>query len=174
MAETALVFFGDDRNVDRYAFGSHGEPVRSTFARRESFDSLTDATVVDVEAEVYRPSAAPPETAKQAIQRMIGAPRRDFVRVDVRDLVGAAVVCQIPDLGGNDVVIELPFGLFPPSPQGREPFIGASYELKMEESEGFRRPVLTWFEGAAGEARDLKEKISAKVEAFKRRAEQRA
>ncbi|TPD97872.1 hypothetical protein FJP65_07105 [Stenotrophomonas maltophilia] len=174
MAETALVSFGDGRNVDRYAFGSHGEQVRSTFTRRESSDSLTHATVVDGEAEVYRPSAAPPETAKQAIQRMIGAPRRDSVRVDVRDLAGAAVVCQIADLGGNDVVIELPFGLFPPSPQGREPFIGASYQLKMEDCEGFRRPVLTWFEGGACEARDLKERISAKVEAFKLRAEQRA
>lgn len=82
------------------------------------------------------------EKPRHAFHHAIQPTKRKSVRADVRAIDGESVQCQIVGMGGQDVKIVLPLAMFPHY-EAAPPQIGSSFDLKMIEEGGYRRPQLT-------------------------------
>lgn len=168
MAETAVVEIGNRRDSENYSLRSHSFLYqRATTARIDEAlsESGTDAKGLDAGESLGRLSATP----KQLIDRAIGPERRESVRVDVRSVEGPQVRCQILSMGGQDVSVLLPRGIFPTEDMGEEqdsPRVGASYNLRMVSEGGIRRPQLTMVPADRGALSEQKARIRALIDSL--------
>ncbi|WP_426801969.1 hypothetical protein [Xanthomonas campestris] len=107
----------------------------SSWDEMASEDGLTSARGVGKFSAVVKQ-----EPARRSISRagMPTAEKQKIVRVDVQEIGTAVAECQIIQLGGQDVSVELPLELFPAPPR-----IGQSFDLQMIVENGIRRPQLT-------------------------------
>lgn len=91
----------------------------------------------------------------------MGAPLKSWLRLDVRRIEENQAICQIVQQP-EDVWVCLPLNLFPKSPEGRKPYIGASYRLTAVEEE----ISVEWYQGNREEHRELKNTIRDRVQQF--------
>lgn len=146
-----------------YALRGGALPSRTkTYILGEASDDLAETQPVSPGKQRLKSLMEEP---RQALHRAAQPAKRKSVRADVRAIDGESVQCQIIGMGGQDVTIVLPLAMFPQY-QAAPPQIGASFELKMIEEGGYRRPQLTKLPPAPEALADRKARIANIISRF--------